>query len=97
MKLKRFGTQGHGLSKSEQFREGNASNANTTSISVPSQFHHKADQTCYQSDQSDEGLQIDLSEAIVRSDLFGLFAKTRVMKSDLIDLDKIELSEFKLT
>jgi hypothetical protein len=56
-----------------------------------------ADQTCYQSDQSDERLQIDLSEAIVRSILFDLFAKTRVVKSDLIDLDKIELSEFKLT
>jgi hypothetical protein len=54
-------------------------------------------QTCYQSDQSDERLQIDLSEAIVRSNLFNLFAKTRVVKSNLIDLDKIELSEFKLT
>jgi hypothetical protein len=55
------------------------------------------EQTCYQSDQSDEGLQIDLSEAIVRSNLFDLFAKTRVLKSDLIDLYRIELSEFKLT
>jgi hypothetical protein len=51
-------------------------------------------QTCFQSDQSDEGPQIDLSEAIVRSNLFDLFAKTRVVKSDLI---KIELSEFILT
>jgi hypothetical protein len=54
-------------------------------------------QTCYQSDQSDEGLEIDLSEAILRPNLIDLFAKTRVVKSDLIDLDKIELSEFKLT
>ena len=54
-------------------------------------------QTCYQSDQSDEGLQIDLSEAIMSSNLFDLFAKTRVLKSDLIDLYRIESSEFKLT
>jgi hypothetical protein len=54
-------------------------------------------QTCYQSDQSDEGLVIDLSKAILRPNLIDLFAKTRVVKSDLIDLDKIELSEFKLT
>jgi hypothetical protein len=54
-------------------------------------------QTCYQSDQSDEGLEIDLSEAILRPNLIDLFAKTRVVKSDLINLDKIELSEFKLT
>jgi hypothetical protein len=38
-----------------------------------------------------------ISEAIVRFNLFGLFGKTRVVKSDLIDLDKTELSEFKLT
>lgn len=54
-------------------------------------------QTCYQSDQSDERLQIDLSGAIVRSNLIDLFAKTRVVKSDVIDLNEIELSEFKLT
>jgi hypothetical protein len=54
-------------------------------------------QTCYQSDQSDEGLEIDLSKAILRPNLIDLFAKTRVVKSDLINLDKIELSKFKLT
>jgi hypothetical protein len=69
-------------------------------------------QTCYQSDQSDKVLQIDLSEAIVRSNLNDLFAKTRVVKFDLIDLSKaimrfdlidlidlskIELSDFKPT
>jgi hypothetical protein len=60
-------------------------------------FGARSDQTCYQSNQSDEGLKINLSEAILRPNLIDLFAKTRVVKSDLIDLDKIELSEFKLT
>ena len=54
-------------------------------------------QTCYQSDQSDERLQIDLSDAIVRSNLIDLPAKTRVVNCDLINLYRIELSEFKLT
>jgi hypothetical protein len=36
--------------------------------------------SCYQSNQS---------EAIVRSNLFDLFAKTRTVKSDLIDLMKL--------
>jgi hypothetical protein len=42
-------------------------------------------QTCYQFDQSNEGLQIDL------------FAKTRIVNRDLIDLSKTELSEFRLS